>query len=55
MKTLSRDIIVTVSVKLLLLFVLWQLCFAPFKHSKPNNQQVAKHLLSMNKDQGDDG
>lgn len=53
MKRLSKEIAFTLSVKLVLLGVLWYICFAPHKHPKINTERVMNHLLIQPVPQGD--
>lgn len=39
MKPITKDVLVTLSIKLLLLFCLWFLCFKPYKHHHVDMKQ----------------
>jgi hypothetical protein len=54
MKRLSKEIVLSIGMKLLLLWLLWYICFKPYKHPRFNDAQVIGHMLTMQDPIGED-
>lgn len=52
MAGLSKEIVVTICIKLLLLWLLWFICFSPYPHKKMTNDSVGRHLLTHSSPMG---